>query len=128
MTLSSRRWMRRKMTSFRNKSSYICDMNEMENKGPETKFLGSVSPNKGHRIYQLDTETGEISEAHVEGKVIELPDGRKEIRKQIFVRDKFLYVSALNKRNAVKRFARMARMLDNQNNKSNETIGENAED
>lgn len=100
----------------------------MENKGPETKFLGSVSPNKGHRIYQLDTETGEISEAHVEGKVIELPDGRKEIRKQIFVRDKFLYVSALNKRNAVKRFARMARMLDNQNNKSNETIGENAED
>jgi len=103
-------------------------MNEMENKGPETKFLGSVSPNKGHRIYQLDTETGEISEAHVEGKIIELPDGRKEIRKQIFVRDKFLYVSALNKRNAVKRFARMARMLDNQNNKSNETIGENAED
>lgn len=103
-------------------------MNEMENKGPETKFLGSVSPNKGHKIYQLDTETGEISEAHVEGKIIELPDGRKEIRKQIFVRDKFLYVSALNKRNAVKRFARMARMLDNHNTKSNETIGENAED
>lgn len=100
----------------------------MENKGPETKFLGSVSPNKGHKIYQLDTETGEISEAHVEGKVIELPDGRKEIRKQIFVRDKFLYVSALNKRNAVKRFARMAKMLDNHNTKSNETIGENAED
>lgn len=100
----------------------------MENKGPETKFLGSVSPSKGHRIYQLDTETGEISEAHVEGKVIELPDGRKEIRKQIFVRDKFLYVSALNKRNAVKRFARMAKMLDNHNTKSNETIGENAED
>lgn len=100
----------------------------MENKGPETKFLGSVSPNKGHKIYQLDTETGEISEAHVEGKIIELPDGRKEIRKQIFVRDKFLYVSALNKRNAVKRFARMARMLDNHNTKSNETIGENAED
>jgi hypothetical protein len=103
-------------------------MEQMENKGPETKFLGSVSPNKGHKIYQLDTETGEISEAHVEGKVIELPDGRKEIRKQIFVRDKFLYVSALNKRNAVKRFARMARMLDNHNTKSNETIGENAED
>lgn len=103
-------------------------MEQMENKGPETKFLGSVSPNKGHRIYQLDTDTGEISEAHVEGKLIELPDGRKEIRKQIFVRDKFLYVSALNKRNAVKRFARMAKMLDNQNNKSNETIGENAED
>ena len=103
-------------------------MEQMENKGPETKFLGSVSPNKGHKIYQLDTETGEISEAHVEGKVIELPDGRKEIRKQIFVRDKFLYVSALNKRNAVKRFARMAKMLDNHNNKSNETIGENAED
>ena len=103
-------------------------MNEMENKGPETKFLGSVSPNKGHKIYQLDTETGEISEAHVEGKIIELPDGRKEIRKQIFVRDKFLYVSALNKRNAIKRFARMAKMLDNHNTKSNETIGENAED
>lgn len=100
----------------------------MENKGPETKFLGSVSPNKGHKIYQLDTETGEISEAHVEGKIIELPDGRKEIRKQIFVRDKFLYVSALNKRNAIKRFARMAKMLDNHNTKSNETIGENAED
>ncbi len=103
-------------------------MEGMENKGPESKFLGSVSPSKGHRIFQLNTETGEVTEAHVEGKLIELPDGRKEIRKQIFVRDKYLYISALNKRNAIKRFARMAKMLDNHKTKSNETIGENAED
>jgi hypothetical protein len=76
----------------------------------------------------LDTETGEVTEAHVEGKLVEMPDGRKEIRKQVFIRDKFLYISALNKKNAIKRFARMAQMINNENTQSNETIGENAED
>jgi hypothetical protein len=103
-------------------------MDEMEKKEPETKLLGSVSPSKGHRLFQLDTETGEVTEAHVEGKLVEMPDGRKEIRKQVFIRDKFLYISALNKKNAIKRFARMAQMINNENTQSNETIGENAED
>lgn len=103
-------------------------MDEMEKKEPETKFLGSVSPNRGHRLFQLNTETGEVTEAHVEGKFIEMPDGRKEVRKQVFIREKYLYISALNKKNAIKRFARMADMIDNYNNKSNETIGENDQD
>ncbi len=103
-------------------------MDEMEKKEPETKLLGSISPKKGHRLFQLDNETGEVTEAHVEGKLIEMPNGRKEIRKQVFIRDKFLYISALNKKNAIKRFARMAQMINNENTQSNETIGENAED
>jgi hypothetical protein len=103
-------------------------MDEMEKKEPETKLLGSISPNKGHRLFQLDTETGEVTEAHVEGKLVEMPDGRKEIRKQVFIRDKFLYISALNKKNAIKRFARMAQMINNENTQSNETIGEDDQD
>ena len=103
-------------------------MDEMENKEPEAKLLGSISPNKGHRLFQLDTETGEVTEAHVEGKLVEMPDGRKEIRKQVFIRDKFLYISALNKKNAIKRFARMAQMINNENTQSNETIGEDDQD
>lgn len=103
-------------------------MDEMEKKGPESNFLGSISPKKGHRLFQLDTETGEVTEAHVEGKLIEMPDGRKEIRKQVFIREKFLYISALNKKNAIKRFARMAQMINNENTKSNETIGEDDQD
>jgi hypothetical protein len=99
-----------------------------ENAEPTNKFVGSVTPSRGHRVYQLDTETGEITEAHVEGKLIELPNGRNEIRKQIFIRDKFLYVSALNKRNAVKRFARMVKMMDEYKSKNNETTRENDED
>jgi hypothetical protein len=69
-----------------------------------------------------------VTEAHVEGKLVEMPDGRKEIRKQVFIRDKFLYISALNKKNAIKRFARMAQMINNENTQSNETIGEDAQD
>ncbi len=103
-------------------------MDEMEKKGPESKFLGSVSPNKGHRLFQLNTETGEVTEAHVEGKLVEMPDGRKEIRKQVFIREKFLYISALNKKNAIKRFARMAQMINNENTQSDETIGEDDQD
>lgn len=103
-------------------------MDEMEKKGPESNFLGSISPKKGHRLFQLDTETGEVTEAHVEGKLIETPDGRKEIRKQVFIREKFLYISALNKKNAIKRFARMAQMINNENTQSNETIGEDDQD
>lgn len=99
-----------------------------ENAEPTNKFVGSVTPSRGHRVYQLDTETGEITEAHVEGKIVELPNGRTEIRKQIFIRDKFLYVSALNKRNAVKRFARMVKMMDEYKSKNNETTRENDED
>ena len=103
-------------------------MDEMEKKGPESNFLGSISPKKGHRLFQLNTETGEVTEAHVEGKLIEMPDGRKEIRKQVFIREKFLYISALNKNNAIKRFARMAQMINNENTQSNETIGEDDQD
>jgi hypothetical protein len=103
-------------------------MDEMEKKGPESNFLGSISPKKGHRLFQLNTETGEVTEAHVEGKLIEMPDGRKEIRKQVFIREKFLYISALNKKNAIKRFARMAQMINNENTQSNETIGEDDQD
>lgn len=103
-------------------------MDEMEKKGPESNFLGSISPKKGHRLFQLDTETGEVTEAHVEGRLIEMPDGRKEIRKQVFIREKFLYISALNKNNAIKRFARMAQMINNENTQSNETIGEDDQD
>jgi len=103
-------------------------MDEMEKKGPESNFLGSISPNKGHRLFQLNTETGEVTEAHVEGKLVEMPDGRKEIRKQVFIRDKYLYISALNKKNAIKRFARMAQMINNENTQSDETIGEDDQD
>lgn len=103
-------------------------MDEMEKKGPESNFLGSISPKKGHRLFQLNTETGEVTEAHVEGKLIEMPDGRKEIRKQVFIREKYLYISALNKKNAIKRFARMAQMINNENTQSNETIGEDDQD
>ena len=103
-------------------------MDEMEKKGPESNFLGSISPKKGHRLFQLNTETGEVTEAHVEGKLVEMPNGRKEIRKQVFIREKFLYISALNKKNAIKRFARMAQMINNENTQSNETIGEDDQD
>lgn len=104
-------------------------MDEMkENTEPTSNFVGSVTPSRGHRVYQLDTETGEITEAHVEGKIIDLPNGRTEIRKQIFIRDKFLYVSALNKKNAVKRFARMAKMIDERKTKNNEATRKDDED
>ena len=103
-------------------------MDDMEKKGPEINFLGSISPNKGHRLFQLNTETGEVTEAHVEGKIVEMPNGRKEIRKQVFIREKFLYISALNKKNAIKRFARMAQMINNENTQSDETIGEDDQD
>lgn len=99
-----------------------------ENTEPANNFVGSVTPNRGHKVYQLDTETGEVTEAHVEGRVIELPNGRTEIRKQIFIRDKFLYVSALNKKNAVKRFARMAKMMDQHKTKNNEATRKDDED
>jgi hypothetical protein len=99
-----------------------------ENTEPTSNFVGSVTPNRGHIVYQLDTETGEVTEAHVEGRVIELPNGRTEIRKQIFIRDKFLYVSALNKKNAVKRFARMAKMMDQHKTNNNEATRKDDED
>ena len=57
-----------------------------------------------------------------------MPDGRKEIRKQVFIREKYLYISALNKKNAIKRFARMAQMINNENTQSDETIGEDDQD
>jgi len=99
-----------------------------DNAEPKINFLGSVNPSRGHRLYQLDTETGEISEAQIEGRIALLPDGRQELRKQVFIRDKFLYVSALNKKNAVKRFARMVKMMDQYKTKNNEATRKDDED
>lgn len=65
----------------------------------EKKFIGDIIPNNGHKIWKIHKETLEVSEAkYLNTAYIMGSDNKKEI----LVQDDFHYVSALNKKNALK--------------------------
>ena len=80
------------------------------------QFIGSIQPHQGHTCYELNTETGIIEEAKFErvAAVFTDPkyskDGEKSVepnRLKLMIRDNCLYTTALNKKNALKKFRKM---------------------
>lgn len=77
----------------------------------EIKHLGSIIPNKGHTVFELKMQTGEIfvAEFMAEGATdfIAAKEGRLVRQRKILVKPGHIYVAALNKKNAAKHFLRM---------------------
>ena len=72
----------------------------------EVKLLASLRPPLGHSVFELNLETLEIKFA--EFKSVSVPFKRdmfvREIRKELHVRPNCVYVSALNVKNAKRKF------------------------
>jgi hypothetical protein len=65
-------------------------------------FLGSISPQRGHTLYEYNWETNSIKEAEFR-KEVELNFIDDIVNKSILVSPNCTYVSALNKKNALKK-------------------------
>ena len=69
----------------------------------EKKFIGDILPYNGHKIWKINKETLEIEEAKYTNTTYNISG---ENKKEIIVVDGFEYVSALNKKNALKLYSK----------------------
>jgi hypothetical protein len=67
----------------------------------EKKFIGDIVPHNGHKMWKINQETLEIEEVKYSNTAYQIGANNK---KEILVLDGFWYVSALNKKNALKLF------------------------
>jgi len=66
----------------------------------ERELVGYLMPYNGHKVWEINIETGEIDEAKY---AVANYDVFGENKKEIVIKDGFYYVSALNKQNAYKK-------------------------
>lgn len=97
-------------------------MKELEIKQPDKLSVGitqqqtkqkkfdTLRPKPGHTCYELDLATGNIQPSKFESinvDYISAKEGSKDLNKKIITKDTCLYVTALNKKNADKKFAQI---------------------
>ena len=66
----------------------------------EHELVGYLMPYNGHKVWEINIETGEIAEAKYSSNSYK---AFGENKKEIIIKDNFYYVSALNKKNAFKK-------------------------
>jgi predicted nuclease with TOPRIM domain len=67
----------------------------------EKEFIGTIIPHEGHTIYQINDETLEIEKAKFSNTTFIFGG---ENKKEILIMKGCTYVSALNKKNALKKY------------------------
>jgi hypothetical protein len=72
----------------------------------KTKLLGSLYPQKGHKCFEINNLTLEINEAKFESVTINITSISQEnyVNKKLLVKENCTYITALNKKNAMKKF------------------------
>lgn len=70
----------------------------------EHQLLGKVRPRNGHKVFEINIETLEVNEAKF-SPVTALVFGVVK-NKEIIIKKNHVYISALNKKNALKKFSK----------------------
>jgi len=82
----------------------------------ELKKLGTITPQRGHVLFQINTQTGDIELAEYEKVDALLPTRINKadagIVKKVLIKTGCVYVSALNKKNAIKKFNKRVKQLN----------------
>lgn len=78
--------------------------------------LGTLTPHKGHTLFQINLETGEVTVAEFERVDVELSRlgaaaNYKKVARKVIQKKDCIYISALNQKNAIAKFARQAQKL-----------------
>lgn len=75
----------------------------------EQRLVGRIKPHPGHTVWEFNLETGEIQEAQFKSVSVEsfAPHKQNTVRKTIEPKGNCLYCSALNKKNAIRKFVPM---------------------
>lgn len=74
-----------------------------QKKQVEKKLIGDIVPYNGHKIWKINKETLEIEECKYLNTAYYISENNN---KEVLVTDGFDYVSALNKKNALKLFSK----------------------
>lgn len=77
------------------------EVNVKEQKQVEHQKIGSIVPHKNHKVFEINKETLEIKEAEYSNTTYH---AFSENKKEIIVSDDCVYISAMNKKNALKHF------------------------
>lgn len=76
------------------------ELSVKQKKQIEHELIGKIIPYEGHIIWQINKETLEIEKAKFSNATYVYGS---EIKKEIIIKDGFVYISALNKKNALKK-------------------------
>jgi hypothetical protein len=68
----------------------------------EKELVGKIIPHKGHKVWEINTETLSIQLAEFEKQTFFI--GQNHPNLEIIIRDGHAYVSAMNKSNALKKY------------------------
>ena len=77
------------------------ELSVKQKKQIEHELVGKIIPHEGHVIWQINKETLEIEKAKFSNATYVYGG---ENKKEIIVKDGFAYISALNKKNALKKY------------------------
>ena len=72
----------------------------------QLKFIGQQRPHSGHKCFEINLSTGEINLAEFKEEAISFEDARNGIisgKRKVIVKEGCVYVTALNKKNAIKK-------------------------
>ena len=72
----------------------------------ENKLIGTLRPKRGHKCFEINNLTLEINEATYESVTISITSisGEYYNHKKLLVKENCTYITALNKKNAMKKF------------------------
>jgi hypothetical protein len=81
-----------------------------QNQEKKRVHIGSIRPHKGHTLFEINYKTGEIKKAEFKKQVLNIGEAiHKGVdfvskKKEIEIKENCVYISALNKENAIKKF------------------------
>lgn len=96
------------MTAEKQKVSIVSELRK------EKKFLGTINPKPGHAVWEFDMINRAVNEAKYEETVAVFPIQkvrRTGLKRKLLMKEGCMYVSALNKENAIKKFNRWSNKL-----------------
>jgi hypothetical protein len=71
----------------------------------QEKYIGSIRPHKGHKLFEINLKEGTCSPAEfVQQDYVVGKDNQGAAHKKVLVKPDCVYVSALNKENAIRKF------------------------
>jgi hypothetical protein len=74
----------------------------------ELKLLGTIKPQKGHKCFEYNLKTNEVSEAtYTESEITILSSSMFAPKRKINVKEDCIYITALNKENAWKKINKL---------------------
>lgn len=70
----------------------------------ETKLIATLKPERGHKCYEINTLTNEITEAEFFDDYVTMFSSSYERKKKLKIKENCFYITALNKKNAFKKY------------------------